>query len=371
MIARVTLAAALACCAAAAADSSALGQAVARFEQQAAKASAGIAAELEIHAAEALKAGHPDLSAELARRAVGTLNANKDAPLGAAARKTLQALAPAEAASLPAPANPASPPARSAPAPEAAAIQARMKELRGNLSDEERGKLAAGLARQIQAMPAGSTKLGLAGSLANLSTEGDLGMPALNAVASALAQAMRENARQASAGNYLELASLVRYEHVAAPPADPAFDAAQAYLAVREQMAQEAGFTLNALDGKTYSLAALRGSVVLLNFWATWCPPCRKEMPDMQKLYERFRSKGLVVLGVSDEERATVEKYLAEQKYTFPILLDPDRKVNAAFDVDGIPKTFIFDRQGQLAAQSIDMRTEAQFLKMLKQAGME
>ncbi|MEI9976479.1 MAG: TlpA disulfide reductase family protein [Ignavibacteriota bacterium] len=61
---------------------------------------------------------------------------------------------------------------------------------------------------------------------------------------------------------------------------------------------REAGFSLVALDGKTYNLDALRGKVVLLNFWATWCPPCRREMPDMEKLYQRFASKGLVVLAV-------------------------------------------------------------------------
>jgi len=64
-------------------------------------------------------------------------------------------------------------------------------------------------------------------------------------------------------------------------------------------------------------------------------------------------------------------KYIAEQKYTFPILLDPDRKVNTSFNIGGIPQTFIFDRSGKLAAESIDMRTEEQFLKMLKQAGLE
>ena len=155
------------------------------------------------------------------------------------------------------------------------------------------------------------------------------------------------------------------------PPADPALDAATALLELRDQVLQETGFSLTALDGKVYNLDALRGHVVLLNFWATWCPPCRKEMPDMQKLYERFKEKGLIVLAVSDEKRETVEGFLAKQDYTFPILLDPDRKTNTAFYVEGIPKSFLFDRQGRLAAQSIDMRTESQFLAMFKSAGLE
>jgi hypothetical protein len=66
-----------------------------------------------------------------------------------------------------------------------------------------------------------------------------------------------------------------------------------------------------------------------------------------------------------------VEAYLAKQSYTFPVLLDPDRKTNTAFYVEGIPKSFLFDRQGRLVAQSIDMRTESQFLEMFKTAGLE
>jgi peroxiredoxin len=88
-------------------------------------------------------------------------------------------------------------------------------------------------------------------------------------------------------------------------------------------------------------------------------------------LYRRFQKKGLVVLAVSDEERETVVGFLAKQNYTFPILLDPGRKVNDAFGVEGIPKSFIFDAEGKLVAQAIDMRTERQFLDLLKEAGIE
>jgi hypothetical protein len=66
-----------------------------------------------------------------------------------------------------------------------------------------------------------------------------------------------------------------------------------------------------------------------------------------------------------------VGAFLAKNPYSFPVLLDPDRKVNTAFFVDGIPKSFIFDREGRLAAQAIDMRTEAQFMELLKLAGLE
>ena len=327
------LAAGLVC----AADSDAVKQAAARVEQRFAKAPEALRPAFRKLAAEALQQRYPDLANQFSDPA--------------------------------APAPPRAAPQRTPPSAETAAIQKSMGQIRALATDAERGKVVIKLAADIRALPAGREKLNLASSLSSLATEGDLGKEALNSVAAALAQALHET--EGAAGNYIELAKLVRYEHVTPPPADPAMDAATAVLELRDQVLQETGFTLTALDGKVYSLDALRSHVVLLNFWATWCPPCRKEMPDMQKLYERYEKKGLIVLAVSDEKRETVEGFLTKQSYTFPILLDPDRKTNTAFYVEGIPKSFLFDRQGRLVAQSIDMRTESQFLAMFKSAGLE
>jgi peroxiredoxin len=203
-----------------------------------------------------------------------------------------------------------------------------------------------------------------------VATEGDLGQEALGGVASTMAAAMLDPGAGASGGDYIELAKLVRYERLEVP-SGAALDAALALLELRERIQQANGFTLTGMDGKTYSLAGLKGRVVLLNFWATWCPPCRKEMPDMEKLYRAYEKKGLTVIAVSDEDRATVEQFLAKNPYSFTVALDPGRKVNAAFSVEGIPKSFIFDREGRLAAQAIDMRTESQFLELLKMAGLQ
>ncbi len=115
----------------------------------------------------------------------------------------------------------------------------------------------------------------------------------------------------------------------------------------------------------------LKGKVVLVNFWATWCPPCRKEMPDLNTLYQRFKDQGFVILAISDEEADKIKPFVAEPKISYPILLDPGRKVNGLFQVQGIPKSFVFDRGGKLVAQSIDMRTQKQFLEMLGQAGLQ
>ena len=179
---------------------------------------------------------------------------------------------------------------------------------------------------------------------------------------------------RAPAYPYIELATLVRYEYVEAPADlnnDEQYRAAMAGLEADDRKREHPEFTLKDLSGKTWTFADLRGKVVLVNFWATWCPPCRKEMPDLETLYGRFGSKGLVVLGISDEEAAKVEPFIRERKVSFPVLLDPGRKVNEMFVVEGIPKSFVYDREGKLVAQSIDMRTQGQFLKMLAKAGLE
>ena len=325
-----------------AADTDAIKQAAERVRQLSEKAPGSSGAEFRAMAAKSLQPRYPDL-------------ANQLSP-------------PAPAPATPRPAAPARG-MRPAPPPELAAIQKSIGQMRGLPTDADRAKLVLEVTAGIRALPTGIAKLGPATSLSNLATEGDLGKDALDAVAATLALALRES--PGSAAGYIQLARLVRYEHVTPPPADPALDAATAVLMLRDEMLQSAGFTLTGLDGKSYSLDGLRGRVVLLNFWATWCPPCRKEMPDMEKLYQRFENKGLVVLAVSDEKRETVEKYLAEHHYSFPILLDPDRQVNDTFNVEGIPKSFLFDRSGRLAAQAIDMRTERQFLEMFRAAGLE
>ena len=243
------------------------------------------------------------------------------------------------------------------------------------LTDDVRAKTTKDLALKIRALPLTENKLRLAATLANLSTEGDFGHDTLQEVAATLAETLRAHSLPAGKGGptapYMELATLVRYERVQASLDDPQFAAAMERLEADDRKREHVEFTLKDLSGKTWTFSELRGKVVLVNFWATWCPPCRKEMPDLETLYERFRSQGLVVLGISDEEQAKVEPFIRERKVTFPVLLDPGRKVNEAFVVEGIPKSFVYDRDGKLVAQSIDMRTQRQFLEMLGKAGLE
>jgi peroxiredoxin len=93
-------------------------------------------------------------------------------------------------------------------------------------------------------------------------------------------------------------------------------------------------------------------------------------MPDLQKLYAELAPKGFVVLAVSDEKRDVVEKFLADKRYTFPVLLDEQRKVHESFDIEGIPQSFLFGRDGKIVGQAIDMRTARQFREMLRAAGL-
>jgi len=243
------------------------------------------------------------------------------------------------------------------------------------LDDMVRARTTKDLAVQIRQLPVVPNKLRLAGDLANLSTEGDFGRGTLQEVTTTLVSALREQPPAAKDGQpndlYIELASLVRYEHMQAESDNPQFAQALARLAADDAKRQDADFTLLDLSGKPWHLRDLKGKVILVNFWATWCPPCRKEMPDLQALYDKYKDQGFLVLSISDEEAAKVSPFIAERKISYPVLLDPGRKVNDAFVVEGIPKSFVYDREGKLVAQSIDMRTRSQFQQMLSQAGLQ
>jgi peroxiredoxin len=108
-------------------------------------------------------------------------------------------------------------------------------------------------------------------------------------------------------------------------------------------------FSLQTPDGETVTLAALRGKVVLLNFWATWCPPCKAEMPDLNNLHRKYAAEhDFVVLGVDFEEDAeTVQPFLQQYRLIFPVVLDRDGRVTTKlFGVRPLPTTFIIDREG-------------------------
>lgn len=122
-------------------------------------------------------------------------------------------------------------------------------------------------------------------------------------------------------------------------------------------------FRAHRLDGAEIGLGELRGKVVLLNFWATWCTPCRAELPMLEEIYERHRERGLVVLGIDVQEDAeTIKEFLPQVGVTFPILLDSDSSLAIRYRATGLPANFLIDRQGTLR----DIRLGAYTHEMLE-----
>ncbi len=110
-----------------------------------------------------------------------------------------------------------------------------------------------------------------------------------------------------------------------------------------------ASFTLTTLEGDTISLEDYRGKVVLLNFWAGWCPSCRSEMASLESYEQAHREEGLVVLGINyEEDPATVRSFIADAAVTFPMLLDEDGEVAAAYGVVGLPTSYFVDCEGRI-----------------------
>jgi peroxiredoxin len=253
------------------------------------------------------------------------------------------------------------------------AIKDQLKNLR-SLSAANRPAATQKLAEEIRALPAGESKLMLADSLAHLSTEGDAGHDTLQAVADTLAKALTESPAPSKNGNvpdpYHELAELARYEHVTVSLDDPLYAKAAQALADEDAEIEKADFTLKDLHGRKFTLSELRGKIVLVNFWATWCPPCRLEMPDLDVIYTHFQSQGLVVLSITDEDAFKVNSFIAPSGYHPPVLIDADGKVHKQFHIQGIPRTFVFNRDGKLVAVGIDQRTQRQFLEMLSRTDL-
>lgn len=116
-------------------------------------------------------------------------------------------------------------------------------------------------------------------------------------------------------------------------------------------------FSGHTTDGQTVSLVSLRGKVILLNFWATWCLECRPEMPMFEQLHREFVAQGLSVIGINAREgTATIQKYAKELGLTFPLVLDPKGEINAAYGVIGLPTTFLIGRDGRAVALAVGPR---------------
>jgi cytochrome c biogenesis protein CcmG/thiol:disulfide interchange protein DsbE len=109
------------------------------------------------------------------------------------------------------------------------------------------------------------------------------------------------------------------------------------------------GFTLESNSGAKFSLEDQKGKVLLINFWTSWCPPCRAEMPAIQRVYTDYRGDGLVVIGINatdQDELTSVKSFIADKQLTFPILFDDDGEISRQYNLHSLPTSFFVDQNG-------------------------
>jgi peroxiredoxin len=146
----------------------------------------------------------------------------------------------------------------------------------------------------------------------------------------------------------------------AAPAAGPSVDLALKHLDLikpsRPKVAED--FALPTPDGLNFRLSEQRGKVVLVNFWATWCPPCLEEMPAMERLWRRHKDAGFVLVAISlDADPKKVPPFVSARKFSFPVALDPKMAVAEKYGVRALPSSFVIDRQGVMAGVALGPRS--------------
>jgi peroxiredoxin len=129
------------------------------------------------------------------------------------------------------------------------------------------------------------------------------------------------------------------------------------------------GWELKDVEGKPVSFSQFKGKVVVLDFWATWCGPCRSEIPGYVKLQEKYKAKGLVIIGVSLDQEGpdVVKKFMADFHLNYQIVMGDDDVVQAFGGVDEIPTTFIIDREGRIRDKKVGAMKTADYEKVLAQ----
>jgi cytochrome c biogenesis protein CcmG, thiol:disulfide interchange protein DsbE len=171
-------------------------------------------------------------------------------------------------------------------------------------------------------------------------------------------------------------------KHETAQPAQPTASAKTETQATRSPLTpatatdSAVGSTMPAykaelLDGKPFDIAAERGNVVFLNLWATWCGPCRQEIPELQKLHNEYAEQGFKVVGVSLDEsgKETVQQFVTENSMTYPIALDPEGKLANVFQTTGIPTSVLIDRSGKIVWKKYGLITiDDELMSALKKA---
>jgi len=128
-------------------------------------------------------------------------------------------------------------------------------------------------------------------------------------------------------------------------------------------------FTLRSADGKTYQLSKLQGKVVVVNFWATWCGPCRREIPDFIEVFRKYQGEGLEIVGISLDQGGwnDVTPFLKQNKINYPVVLGDDKISEEYGGINAIPTTFIIDKNGYIVDTHVGMMSKAQLEAKIKQ----
>lgn len=124
-------------------------------------------------------------------------------------------------------------------------------------------------------------------------------------------------------------------------------------------------FTLMDLDGNEISLSDFNRKVLILNFWATWCPPCREEIPDFVEVYNEYESKDVQFIGVSNEDISTLKSFVEDYDISYPILID-DANIMGKWGISAIPTTFVFDKNGQIIFKNVGMMSGEQLKNIIE-----
>ncbi|HEY9188239.1 MAG TPA: TlpA disulfide reductase family protein [Ignavibacteria bacterium] len=125
-------------------------------------------------------------------------------------------------------------------------------------------------------------------------------------------------------------------------------------------------FTLEDLNGKNVKLSDFKGKVVIINFWATWCPPCKAEIPDFIELYKTYQKKGLVILGIALDNKEKVVKFVKDNGINYPILMGNQEVSNLYGGISGIPTSFVVDRKGIIKNVFVGLRSKEVFEQNIK-----
>jgi peroxiredoxin len=135
-----------------------------------------------------------------------------------------------------------------------------------------------------------------------------------------------------------------------------------------EPQSKAPNFVLKTQEGKTLELKKLEGKVVVLNFWATWCPPCRAEIPGMLEVYDRYKSKGLEIIGVSLDRGGwtRVTPFVQKMRITYPVVIGDGELVELYGGIEAIPTTFIIDRKGNVAQKHIGYLSKEVFEEQIQ-----